>query len=91
MNVSQDIHIEIRHAGDFVIEVNAEVDGDRVPDNICCFWTNPWTKRWRRIADRNPRVDAYIRKHFDKEINEAIVTAPIEFDDAAYDAWKEDF
>ena len=49
------------------------------------------TKRWRRISDRNPRLDAFIRKHFDDEINEAICSAPIDFDDTAYDAWKESF
>lgn len=90
-NVSAEIHLELRHAGEFEIEVIAEVDGDRVPETICLFWTNPMTKRWRRISDRNPRLDAYIRKHFDDEINEAICSAPIDFDDTAYDAWKESF
>ena len=90
-NVSTEINVELGHAGEFEIEVIAEVDGDRVPETICLFWTNPMTKRWRRISDRNPRLDAYIRKHFDDEINEAICSAPIDFDDTAYDAWKESF
>lgn len=90
-NVSTEIHVELGHAGEFEIEVIAEVDGDRVPETICLFWTNPMTKRWRRISDRNPRLDAFIRKHFDDEINQAICSAPIDFDDTAYDAWKESF
>lgn len=90
-NVSAEINVELGHAGEFEIEVIAEVDGDRVPETICLFWTNPMTKRWRRISDRNPRLDAYIRKHFDDQINEAICSAPIDFDDTAYDAWKESF
>lgn len=90
-HVTADLDIELRFAGEFEIEINADVDGDRVPENICLFWTNPWTKRWRRISDRNPRLDAFIRKHFDDQINEAICSAPIDFDDTAYDAWKESF
>jgi len=88
-NVSADINVEIKFAGEFEIEVCAEVDSDRVPEDISLFWTNPMTKRWRRISDRNPRVDAYIRKHFDDEINEAICSAVIDDCDFAYDCWKE--
>ena len=90
-NVSAEINVELGHAGEFEIEICAEVDGDRVPENISLFWTNPMTKRWRRISDRNPRVDAYILKHFDDQINQAICSAPIDFPDTEYDLSKDSY
>ena len=35
-NVSTEIHVELGHAGEFEIEVIAEVDGDRVPELFVC-------------------------------------------------------
>lgn len=87
-NVSADINVELRFAGEFEIEINAEVDSDRVPEDITLFYTNPMTKRWRRISDRNPRLDAYIKAKFDDQINKAICSAPIDFPDTEYDEWK---
>tara|TARA_B100001248_G_scaffold259134_1_gene244634 strand:+ start:2383 stop:2661 length:279 start_codon:yes stop_codon:yes gene_type:complete len=90
-NVSADINVELRFAGDFEIEVNAEVDRDKDVRSISLFYTNPMTKRWRRISDRNPRVDAYILKHFDDQINEAICSATIDTDDTEYDLSKDSY
>tara|TARA_B100000035_G_scaffold113175_1_gene96046 strand:+ start:336 stop:614 length:279 start_codon:yes stop_codon:yes gene_type:complete len=90
-NVSADINVELRHAGDFEIEVIAELDRDKDPRTICLFWTNPLTKRWRRISDRNPRLDAYLRKHFDDQISEAISFAAEDADDTEYDLSKDSF
>ena len=90
-SITADINVELRFAGEFEIEINAEVASDRVPEDITLFYTNPMTKRWRRISDRNPRLDAYIRKHFEDEINEAICLAPLDFDDTAYDLSKDCF
>ena len=90
-NVSADINVELRHAGDFEIEVIAELDRDKDPRTICLFWTNPLTKRWRRISDSNPRLDAYLRKHFDDQISEAISFAAEDADDTEYDLSKDSF
>lgn len=90
-NVSADINVELRFAGDFEIEVIAEVDRDKDVRSISLFYTNPMTKRWRRISDRNPRLDAYLRKHFDDQISEAISFATIDTDDTEYDLSKDSY
>jgi len=90
-NVSADINVELRFAGDFEIEVIAEVDRDKDVRSISLFYTNPMTKRWRRISDRNPRLDAYLRKHFDDQISEAISSATIDTDDTEYDLSKDSY
>lgn len=92
-HVTADLDIELRFAGEFKIEINADVDCDRVPSDISLWYSNYLTKRCRRISDRNPKVDAYIRERFDEEINEAICCSldTLDDDDSAYDAWKESF
>ena len=85
--VSTEIQIEVR-GREFVIDIYADIDSDYVPDNIDLTWQNTKTYRHR---DLPKRFQAYVEKHFDDEINEAICSAPIDFDDTAYDAWKESF
>lgn len=83
--VSTEIQIEVR-GREFVIDIYADIDGDYAPDNIDLQWKNPETLRHR---DLPKRFQAYVEKHFDDEINEAISSAPLDFDDTAYDLWKE--
>ncbi len=85
--VSTEIEIEVR-GQEFVIDIYADVDGDRVPDNIDLTWQNKKTYRQR---DLPKRFKAHVEKHFDDLINEAICSAPLDYDDSAYDLWKESF
>tara|TARA_B100000927_G_scaffold246420_1_gene209358 strand:+ start:989 stop:1258 length:270 start_codon:yes stop_codon:yes gene_type:complete len=85
--VTTDIEIEVR-GHEFVIDIFADVDGDYVPDNIDLQWKNTETLRHR---DLPKRFKAYVEKHFDDAINQAICSAPLEYSDSLYDAWKESF
>lgn len=86
-SVSTEIEIEVR-GQEFVIDIYADVDGDYVPDNIDLTWQNKKTFRHR---DLPKRMKAYVEKHFENEINSAICSAPLDYCDSLYDAWKEDF
>tara|TARA_Y100000015_G_scaffold8916_1_gene8437 strand:- start:110 stop:358 length:249 start_codon:yes stop_codon:yes gene_type:complete len=80
-NVSTDITITVK-GQDLQIDIYADVDSDRVPDNIDLTWNS---------KDLPPRLKAYVEEHFEDEINEAICLAPLDFDDTAYDLSKECF
>jgi|TARA_Y100000033_G_scaffold14975_1_gene13880 hypothetical protein len=85
-SVSTEIEIEVR-GQEFVIDIYADVDGDRVPDNIELAWHS----KKGIVKDLPPRMKAYVEKNFEDLINDAICTAPLDYDDSAYDAYKEDF
>lgn len=85
-SVSTEIEIEVR-GQEFVIDIFADVDGDRVPDNIELAWRN--NKGY--MKDLPPRMKAHVEKHFEDAINSAICSAPLDYNDALYDAYKESF
>ncbi len=84
--VNTEIEIEVR-GQEFVIDIFADVNGDHVPDNIELAWRND--KGY--MQELPPRMKAYVEKHFDDEINGAIVSAPLDYSDSLYDAYKESF
>ena len=47
-NVTTEITVELR-GQEFEIDIWAEVDGDRVPDNIELYWQNPETSRSKEL------------------------------------------
>ena len=68
-NVSTDITITVK-GQDLQIDIYADVDSDRVPDNIDLTWNS---------KDLPPRLKAYVEEHFEDEINEAICLSKIFF------------
>ena len=88
-NVTTEITVELR-GQEFEIDIWAEVDRDRVPDNIELYWQNPETSRSKELPRR---IKDFVEEKFNDAIHTAICEAPLDNSDCdyRYDLWKESF
>jgi hypothetical protein len=86
-SVRTDLEISVK-GQDLKIEIYADLDGDYVPTDIQLEWYNEETKKQRELR---PLLRDFVEKNFYDQIHMAIAAANIDFDDTAYDAWKEGF